>query len=1348
MVNKEKGVVLRSETPGLVAKVIELVRSETDADKRRLLEKYPELLSDDGLDVLSQIATAHGANGDSQSADSVNGLRFMLERMKLHGFDHAALEQLIFAAVMRLPDDRRNRTAYLENITTQYPELLQEKADAAIAVMQKDWPEFKAPLDVLLEKIKRQRSRRAAMGKGNKALPRRVRREERIASETVEPGVEKADLKAIAAKLRPADWSMSKSDLMTFLVRIASCRDVEAVIQVTKDYRTVVANLALLEKLTFATRGDENLRWVLRILWEYGERFAAPCNPPPALETVWSQLQNVLQKLDESPLSPRRSTDLGRAIKLGARLIRHKDFDDGDECFRRRVLEDTGLALFARGQSAQAEQRFDAALTDFTNASHQLYEASLLARAGSPSFARLMTNSGLVLNCKYALSHEPDDLETAILVLEQAVANHENHRPSLVFEAGVALVDAYVDSIIAGSGEKYDEQKLSDAAEALSYILLQSAHELADELDVSAQGASQGVSPGSIPKWLRGAITLSRLNYFLFGGDRIEPLECVARSLDQVIDRYPTLRPAFIHPLCDILREIFERSGNLALLNRAITDLSNTVASSDARQATYGYPNLSLCLHLLGTTLRERAIATDSKDDISQAVEVHRRAMESEATDSSLFPTLLDDYAVSLRRYFEVTQDEAALNKAIALSNRAIALLGEDDPDRDAVLQNLVNHLSTRGSRRRRRKDIDRALKLCEARLAQPIDEGVRRSLQACLFTTRLLRFQTFGVDADLAKAKTIWTEHVRRHAGPAQRFKYANSLSLALFRAGQFESGAEVFADAREAVFDLVFGAETRAQGKADWLAEFQWLVVVAAYSLAHCGRAEDAVREIESCLALLLQEASWTRPSVLDELTQAGRTDLRTRLEEATRRLGYLSAAGASRFVEIDAARRAYRSARDELHALPEFSDLVRPPDLGAIGEALGPGGVAAYLLVTSYGALTLMADGAGVEALWSEAPTQEDVARLNYGERANELKGASYERQLAEMGGWFGAYLRRREALLTAANAEESLAAWRSQIEELVTAVEAPLIAPLARAVRARNAVRLVLVPLTTLSWWPLHAASRRAKNGETIYPLQGIRTGYVPSVLTCSRLRGPPEASARRRVLAIGSPEHAEWAALKYTAAEVGLAAEILPDSITLLGPKASVAEFVKSAPKTTIWHFAGHAFFSGRDGDEPASVFAQGELLKLSDIQALKVSPPRLVVLSACESALFDPALANERRSLATAFLELGAWSVVATLWPVDDFASLLFMAYFYAELARSSPSEALTAAQQWMRGTTDGEKKRWVGQRLRDQSWSEHARSGLMSLYRDLALRDERDRHYAHPYYWAGYAIYGLEEAS
>ncbi|MBL7805716.1 MAG: CHAT domain-containing protein [Saprospiraceae bacterium] len=79
---------------------------------------------------------------------------------------------------------------------------------------------------------------------------------------------------------------------------------------------------------------------------------------------------------------------------------------------------------------------------------------------------------------------------------------------------------------------------------------------------------------------------------------------------------------------------------------------------------------------------------------------------------------------------------------------------------------------------------------------------------------------------------------------------------------------------------------------------------------------------------------------------------------------------------------------------------------------------------------------------------------------------------------------------------------------------------------------------------------------------------------------------------------------------------------------------------------------------------------------------------RLVVLSACETALGNADAGEGAFSLSRAFLEAGALQVVATLWPVDNGANAALMEHFYQTLhAGATPARALREAKlRMMRG--------------------------------------------------------------
>jgi len=123
----------------------------------------------------------------------------------------------------------------------------------------------------------------------------------------------------------------------------------------------------------------------------------------------------------------------------------------------------------------------------------------------------------------------------------------------------------------------------------------------------------------------------------------------------------------------------------------------------------------------------------------------------------------------------------------------------------------------------------------------------------------------------------------------------------------------------------------------------------------------------------------------------------------------------------------------------------------------------------------------------------------------------------------------------------------------------------------------------------------------------------------------------------------------------------------------------------------IVHFAAHARL---DASHPElsgvalSLFGpdasrRDGFLRTADLYRMQFDGA-LIVLGACNSALGPTPGAEGVFSLARAFQHAGARTVLASLWPVDDRASALFMAAFYRAMLREArpPAAALRIARR------------------------------------------------------------------
>lgn len=149
----------------------------------------------------------------------------------------------------------------------------------------------------------------------------------------------------------------------------------------------------------------------------------------------------------------------------------------------------------------------------------------------------------------------------------------------------------------------------------------------------------------------------------------------------------------------------------------------------------------------------------------------------------------------------------------------------------------------------------------------------------------------------------------------------------------------------------------------------------------------------------------------------------------------------------------------------------------------------------------------------------------------------------------------------------------------------------------------------------------------------------------------------------------------------------------------------------SIARRRIIHFATHGIIDTRHPEMSGLLLSmfnkQGEsqdgYLRLSDVYNLKLSAD-LVVLSSCESALGKDLGSEGIIGLPRGFLHAGARRVIASLWKVDDEATVTLMRSLYFRLQQGqAPAQALHGAQ--------------------------------LDLLKDKRLSD--------PYYWAAFVLEG-----
>lgn len=244
------------------------------------------------------------------------------------------------------------------------------------------------------------------------------------------------------------------------------------------------------------------------------------------------------------------------------------------------------------------------------------------------------------------------------------------------------------------------------------------------------------------------------------------------------------------------------------------------------------------------------------------------------------------------------------------------------------------------------------------------------------------------------------------------------------------------------------------------------------------------------------------------------------------------------------------------------------------------------------------------------------------------------------------------------------------------------------------------RLILVPDRALHSLPFEALSRT--EGPAL--LEDCTISYAPSAsLFAARKSSATRRLGRAVVLALAEAprgrssapetvtafdgERYELAPLPYAEREARRATEFGgAGSRMLSGPGATAAEFRHTGlERFGVLHFATHGLLSLRSPDRSALRLSPAPgssgLLEAREIYGLRLSSD-LVVLSACQSGRGRILPGEGVESLARAFLQAGARTVVASLWNVNDARAAELMSYFYSKLARGeSKADALRSAK-------------------------------------------------------------------
>jgi CHAT domain-containing protein len=622
--------------------------------------------------------------------------------------------------------------------------------------------------------------------------------------------------------------------------------------------------------------------------------------------------------------------------------------------------------------------------------------------------------------------------------------------------------------------------------------------------------------------------------------------------------------------------------------------------------------------------------------------------------------------------------------EAEARHGLAALFLARDDPARAQTL--LAGALRTQVAARHRRAAALTRLTL--GRVSWELDDSAGARRQVAEAARELARLDdpvgaasALGEQAALeaearrpAVAESLYRVALRRIEGrvaPGVRSRLHAGLALALRARGDVNAAARelrVALDEGEQPTRSLVLPERRSAFLADkWEVYAQLAFVERERGLTTAAfEASERLRARE--MLELLERGRVQRPSQLPDELVDREQDLRRRINELTLELERASRSqeplrGPDLTLASGETRQALLRAQDEYADLllrmreraPSHVAAVRPataswrevarrlaPDQAFITYLLGDSGSVAFVVSPD----TLLAVDLGA--------SRREVARLVEFVRGSlELRRADSSRN----GPW-----RRLHALL---------------------------VGPIEETRVLDGKARLVIAPHAELHYLPFAALIDGGEPARFVGERYELTMAPSASVwLALGDRRTEPEGAG---ILAFAPRPDALPASRREVAVIERLGGS---GAFVRTGDAATEASFRREAPTRRILHLATYGVLNKHN-----PLFSFVELapggghdgrLDVHEVFGLALAA-ELVVLSACQTGIGSGALADvppgdDWVGLTRAFLHAGAARVVASLWPVEDWATAALMEHFYRELGRGAdPAAALAAAQRALR---------------------------------------------------------------
>jgi CHAT domain-containing protein/TPR repeat protein len=1061
--------------------------------------------------------------------------------------------------------------------------------------------------------------------------------------------------------------------------------------------------------------------------------------PPPVPSTIPPELQAQLHMASILPTLLNEGNEVAKAniryqttgdiaaldeaVAACDRILSQTAFDSASEEFKSLTQKDAGKVLWQRYEERGLSDDLDRAI-------HLWQRALPHIRCDSPEYPGLLKDLGVALRSRYGHTGKLVDLEEAVAYLQQAVQRlpQDSSTLSVYFNSlGNALRDLYL----------YHTGAMEDLNRCISCFERAVACTLPGE--------------SNFPAHFNNLANALRERYECTGA--LTDLEGSIARLQQALESTSPSSPHLFGILSNMgmaLRARYERTGSLADLDETITYLRQALQHTPSDLSRLNMLSLPGMLSNLGVSLRNRYNRTGMLVDLNESINSLRQAIERTPHDSPLRPGFLNNLGTSLRYRYERGQNLADLDKSIEFLQQAVEYTSPDSPGFAGRLNNLGSSLLNRYLHAGKLVDLDKAVTCFEEALQHTLPDSPDRPMYLNSLGAGLInRFEHTRNTVDMEKAVRHFQEACDQGMKSAIETALGSSRnwgSWALERAA-WKEASEAFSYGLQAI-ERLFRTQLLRTSKETWLRDAQGLPAQAAYAYARVGDFRSAVLTLEIGQARLLSEALERDRADLQALERSN-PKLIQRYQEVTNLIAVLQRQELRNSSTMQGLTKQMRLAYHDLDTVIQeiqqvdgHQDFLAAPGIDDIAKAVQVDHPIVYLVTTLVGSLALVVSSADnaervtIEPVWSDHFTATELDTLLVKREGSQVVSGYITGQLTTQG-------------LT------------MTLNEILPLLGEQLIGPIAEKLRQLKAKGLILIAGGHLGLLPLHAA-RYSLGSHDLCLLDEFEVTYAPSarVFTTAQQALSIREEIPPLLVGVGNPME-NPRPLLYARPELEEVATLFPEGArhVLYEREATKDALLAALPGATYVHLSCHGTF---DPEEPLNSrlqLADDMVFTLREVLASNhFEHARLVVLSACQTAVTDfSRLPDEAIGLPAGFFQAGVSGVVGTLWPVNDLATMLLMVKFYKYHLRSEsdgekgqmlPTQALRKAQLWLRDVTNAELSELF--RAYEQAAPDATESSRMAYalarkkFREHTLRQAGERPFAHPYYWAAFAFYGV----